>query len=185
MEWNQYTDIELVEGCRQNNRKYQEMLYRKFSMQMYHLCLAYASREEAMDILQESFLKVFRKIDQFRDDGSLGGWIRRIVTNTAIDHFRNNKKSGMNVELADHHFREAAEEEPTDNLQFEDLIRVVDRLPAHARMVFNLYALEGYTHKEIAEKLNIAIGTSKSQFSRARKMLSSYIDLIEEGGKRR
>lgn len=151
---------------------------------MYHLCLAYAPREEAMDILQEGFLKVFRKIDYFRNEGSLEGWIRRIVTNTAIDHFRSNQKTGNKVELSDHHFRKAADSEPTDHLHFEDLIKVVDRLPDHARMVFNLYALEGYTHKEIAQKLNISVGTSKSQFSRARKILASYIEILDDSSKR-
>ncbi|NOY36029.1 MAG: RNA polymerase sigma factor [Chlorobi bacterium] len=181
MDWVDIPDKEIIKGCLENNRRSQELLYRKYATQMYHLCLAYAPREEAMDILQEAFFKVFRKINQFQKNGSLAGWIRRVVTNTAIDHYRSNLKNGVQVELTDVHTHELNAQPASEDIHYEDLLKVVNHLPESARMIFNLYALEGFTHKEIAEKLEISIGTSKSQFSRARKILSGYIEKYDLG----
>lgn len=168
-------DDELLEGCRKHNRKMQELLYRKFAGEMLRICLAYEpDRDEAKDILQNAFLKVFRNIEAYSGQGSLKGWIRRIITNTAIDAYRKKQQVPM-LRIDD--IAELAE--PTENnadpLICQDLLKEVERLPDGARIIFNLYAIEGYGHKEISEKLNISEGTSKSQLNRARKLLNEQI----------
>ena len=171
-----YSDLELVEGCKANKRKYQELLYRKYAKKMYGICLSYArDRAMAQDILQDGFIKIFKNISSFKGEGSLEGWIRKIVTNTALDYLRKKTKS---YEFIDDN--KDVEEEKTDKtilekINFDALIKLLSQLPEGARMVFNLYALEGYTHKEIAEQLNITAGTSKSQYKRARAMLQDWI----------
>jgi RNA polymerase sigma-70 factor (ECF subfamily) len=174
-----YSEEDILKACKKENRFYQEILYRKYAKKMYGICLSYVSeRNLAQDVLQESFIKVFEKIKDFKSEGSLEGWIRRIITNTAIDHLRGKKR--MQNYISDHvEITESVNE--TDgyiNLKTQDILKQVSRLPDGARVVFNLYAVEGYTHKEIAKKLNISEGTSKSQFSRARKLLMSWLDKI-------
>lgn len=171
-----YTETEIIRGCQQNDRKYQEILYRRFARQMYGICLGYAAdRSQAQDILHEAFLKIFNGISEFRGDGSLEGWIRRIVTRTAIDQFRKDQRIG-------HYIGEDTEipamEVPETSLgllEVKDILKQVARLPEGARTIFNLYALEGYTHKEIALELDISEGTSKSQYSRARSLLMAWL----------
>lgn len=171
-----YSDSELLRGCINRDRKYQELLYRKFARKMYGICLCYAKdRSMAQDILQDGFVKVFRNINSFRNEGSLEGWIRRIITNTALDHLR--KKSKLHDFIDDNR---GVEEEKLDNSILENInadgiFNLIKQLPDGAKVVFNLYAIEGYTHKEIAEKLDITEGTSKSQFKRARNLLKSLL----------
>lgn len=171
-----YSDLEIVEGCRKNKRKYQELLYRKYAKKMYGICLSYAKdRAMAQDILQDGFIKVFKNITSYKGEGSLEGWIRKIITNTALDYLRKKTKG---YEFIDDN--KEVEEEKTDRtvlekINFDALIKMVAQLPEGAKMVFNLYALEGFTHKEIAEKLDITIGTSKSQYKRARAMLQDWL----------
>ena len=172
------TDISekiLVEGCKKNDRKIQELLYRKFSGEMYNICLAYEDdRDKAKDILQEGFIKVFRSIQSFEYQGSLKAWVRKIITNTAIDHWRRNSKgynllSLDNITPADH----PANPSPAND--YSDILEQVNKLPSGARVIFNLYALEGYSHKEIAAMLDITEGTSKSQVNRARQILQRHL----------
>lgn len=171
-----YSDQELVEGSKANKRKYQELLYRKYAKKMYGICLSYArDRTMAQEILQDGFIKVFKNITSFKGEGSLEGWIRKIITNTALDHLRKKTKG---YEFIDDN--KDVEEEKTDKtvlekINFEALIKMISQLPEGARMVFNLYALEGFTHKEIAEELDITPGTSKSQYKRARAMLQNWL----------
>lgn len=174
-----YSEEDILKACKKEKRFYQEILYRKYAKKMYGICLSYVSeRNLAQDVLQESFIKVFEKIKDFKSDGSLEGWIRRIITNTAIDHLRGKKRMqnyiSDNVEITEN----VNETDGYMNLKTQDILKQVSRLPDGARVVFNLYAVEGYTHKEIAKKLNITEGTSKSQFSRARKLLMSWLDKI-------
>lgn len=169
-----FPEEKVIEGCKKKKRYYQELLYRRFAPKMYGVCLSYAqNREQASDILHESFLKIFRNIQSYRNQGSFEGWIRRIVTNTAIDHIRRKSK---NVPLINDEIPEVEEiyEEPVA-INMNELHQQVARLPEGARIVFNLYTLEGMTHHEIAEKLNITTGTSKSQFSRARQLLQGWV----------
>ena len=168
-------DEALLEGCRQHQRKAQEQLYRMYAGEMLRICLAYEpDRDDAKDILQNAFLKVFRNIEVYNGKGALKAWIRRIITNTAIDAYRK-KQQNQTLRLDD--ISEYAEpaQEYSDPLVCQDLLREVEKLPHGARMVFNMYAIEGYTHKEIADKLQISEGTSKSQLNRARKILNEQV----------
>ena len=172
-----YTDEELIKGCIRNDRKYQELLYRKFSKTMYAVCLSYAKdRSAGQDILQDGFVKVFEKIKTYQSEGSLEGWIRRIITNTAIDHYRKratlNKFIDFDPEPSDHNGQNTV----SDSLHAEELLQQVRKLPDGAQVIFNLYAVEGFSHKEISEKLQISEGTSKSQVNRARTLLQKLLN---------
>jgi len=170
-----YSDADLIEGCIRGDRKMQYELYQRFSPKMYGVCLRYAGKaEEAEDILQEGFIKVFRKIGSFRSEGSFEGWIRRIFVNTAIEHFR--KKTYLQPITE---YEEATGEgkylSVLDNLAEKDIIQLVQQLSPGYRTVFNMYVIEGYTHKQIADELGISEGTSKSQLSRAKIILQDLV----------
>jgi RNA polymerase sigma-70 factor (ECF subfamily) len=153
----------------------QRELYNRFAPKMYGVCLRYAANaEEAEDILQEGFIKVFKKAGSFRGEGSFEGWIRRIFVNTAIEHYR--KKIYLQP-ITEH---EASTVEGKylsvlDSLAEKDIIKLVQQLSPGYRTVFNMYVVEGYTHKQIAEQLGISEGTSKSQLSRAKQILQDMV----------
>jgi len=171
-------DKKLVEGCIQGDRRIQEMLYRQFAPDMFRICLAYENdRDAAKEILQIAFLKVFRNMEKFKFDGPLKAWIRRIITNTAIDSYRNEKSVEM-VDLNEEVHEAEETELNIDENYYERILKEVANLPSGARMVFNLYALEGFTHKEIAGELSISIGTSKSQLNRAKQLLKEALGSI-------
>ncbi len=171
---------ELIKGCIKGNRKSQEELYKRFAPKMYTICLSYASdRDGAMDILQDGFIKVFKNISKFNKDGVLEAWIRRIMVNTAIDYYRKYKKEMAFLDSTDIQLADQGQESIMSKLGLEDLLSHLNRLPEGARMVFNLYAVEGYNHREIAKKLNVSEGTSKSQFNRARTLLKEWIGAVE------
>ena len=169
------SESDLIEGCIQGNRKMQYELYERFSSKMYGVCLRYAANaEEAEDILQEGFIKVFNKIGSFRNEGSFEGWIRRIFVNTAIEHFR--KKTYLQpITEYEESTVEGKYLSVLDNLAEKDIIRLVQQLSPGYRTVFNMYVVEGYTHKQIAEALGISEGTSKSQLSRAKLILQDLV----------
>jgi len=170
------SDEDLIRGCRENRRKSQEMLYRRYARIMYNLCLIYESdREKAKDILQESFIKIFRNISGFDSKGSLAGWLKKIITHTAIDHYRKNNRESQFIPIENTAYPVAVEETVDSDLNTEDIISLVDRLPCGARMIFRLFAIEGYSHKEIAGLLHISEGTSKSQISRAKQLLQHWM----------
>ncbi|MBE2231322.1 MAG: RNA polymerase sigma factor [Chitinophagaceae bacterium] len=153
----------------------QEALYQRFSPRMYAVCLRYAGNtEEAEDILQEGFVKVFRKLESFRNEGSFEGWIRRIFVNTAIEHFRR-KKYLLPVTEKEENTLEARNTSVLDDLSARDIMAIVQELSPGYRTVFNLYVVEGFTHKEIADILGISEGTSKSQLSRAKVILQEKV----------
>jgi RNA polymerase sigma factor (sigma-70 family) len=170
-----YSEERIIEGCRQGKREYQEILYRRYARKMYGICLSYAgSRPPAQDMLQEAFIKVFRNIDHFKGQGSFEGWIRKIVVNTSIDMLRQTgKEQFIDEEISD--LQVSTGNDALPELHLKDLMEFIARLPEGARMVFNLFAVEGYTHKEIAQELNISEGTSKSQFNRARHLLKEWL----------
>ena len=153
----------------------QEELYRRFSPKMYAVCLRYAgNNEEAEDILQEGFIKVFKKLNSFRSEGSFEGWVRRIFVNTAIEHFRR-KRYLMPVTEKEENTIEGKYLSVLDDLAARDIMMLVQDLSPGYRTVFNLYVVEGYTHKEIADMMNISEGTSKSQLSRAKVILQDMV----------
>jgi RNA polymerase sigma factor (sigma-70 family) len=170
-----YSDSDLIEGCLRGDRKIQHELYKRFAPKMYGVCLRYASNaEEGEDILQEGFIKVFNKIGSFRREGSFEGWIRRIFVNTAIEQFR--KKVYLQpITEVEEDTVEGKYLSVLDKLSEKDIIQLVQQLSPGYRTVFNMYVVEGYTHKQISELLGISEGTSKSQLSRAKLILQNLV----------
>ncbi|MEX2372109.1 MAG: sigma-70 family RNA polymerase sigma factor [Bacteroidales bacterium] len=168
----------LIEGCRKGDPGSQERLYRQFSAAMYGLCLQYSSSEEdAHDILQDGFVKVFKKMGQVRDAKAFPGWIRRVMINTALEKYRS-RVVMQRIDEAPLLQNELVTDDILDALQAEALVDLIRELTPKYRMVFNLYAIEGYNHKEIGEMLNITEGTSKSNLSRARAILQEKVKKI-------
>lgn len=169
------TEKELIEGCLRRKTHYEKALFDRFSGKMMAVCHRYASDEmDAEDILQEGFIKVFDHLHSFRHEGSLEGWIRRIIVTTALKHIRRQKITQPLNDAED--FKESAElPDAIHHMSEQELIRVIGGLPAGYRMIFNLYVIEGYRHNEIAEMLNIEEGTSRSQLVKARKWLQEKL----------
>lgn len=167
---------ELVKGCLQNDRRSQKQLFDLFFSDMMLVCMRYARDEDdAQEILQMGFIKVFAKIKMFNGEGSLRGWIQSIMIRTAIDHYRRRQRETRMVtyELENHDQNEEAIAEIT--LSAEDIMLTIQQLPHTHRTVFNLFALEGYSHKEIADLVGITEGTSKWYLCEARKLLKKMI----------
>jgi RNA polymerase sigma factor (sigma-70 family) len=169
------TDPEIIAGCVKGERRYQELLYHRYSPKMFAICQRYANEfTAAEDLLQEGFIKVFKNIDRFRGDGSFEGWVRRIFINTAIEHYR--KKSNLYVvQDTETLAYEYHEDNIVEKLMKEDLVKVIQSLSDGYRNIFNLYVVEGYSHREIAEMMGISEGTSKSQLARARYLLQKKL----------
>ena len=169
------TDSDLIKGCLENDRRMQQELYNRFAPKMYGVCLRYTGNgDDAQDVLQDGFVKVFRKLDSFRSEGSFEGWIRRVFVNTAIEHFRR-KHYMQPVTEREENTLESKTLTALDGLSEKDILKLVQQLAPGYRAVFNLYVVEGYSHKEIAEMLDITEGTSKSQLSRAKVILQDMI----------
>ncbi|MFT3903288.1 MAG: RNA polymerase sigma factor [Niabella sp.] len=169
------SESDLIKGCIDGDRRMQEQLYNRFSPKMYAVCLRYASNsEEAQDILQDAFIKVFKKLDSYRGDGSFEGWVRRIFVNTAIEYFRR-KKYLQPVTEKEENTIEGQYVSVLDELAERDILDLVTQLSPGYRTVFNLYVVEGYSHKEIGDMLGISEGTSKSQLSRAKGILQDLV----------
>ena len=178
-----YTIDELIKRCRAGERKAQEMLYKQFASKMLAVCMRYATdKMEAEDMLQNGFIKVFRKIDDYRGDGSFEGWIRRIMVHCSIEYYRKHHKMMQVVDLEDAGAEVHENPLATARLEVNDLMLLIQQLSPGYRIVFNLYAIEGYSHKEIAAITGITEGASKSQLSRARSVLRQQIIKME--GKR-
>jgi RNA polymerase sigma-70 factor (ECF subfamily) len=165
----------IIKDCVSGNRKAQEKLFNLFSNEMFGVCLYYAKDyTEAEDTLHDGFIKVFQKIDQFGFKGSLAGWIRKVMVNTALEKFR--KQHQLYALGDDYENPEDIERENViSDLSARDLINLIRELTPQYRMVFNLYAIEGYSHKEISEMLGISEGTSKSNLARARNVLQNKV----------
>lgn len=173
-------ETDLIAGCVQGSRHMQHRLYQQYAPKMFGVCLRYAGNtEEAEDILQEGFIKVFKKISSFRNEGSFEGWVRRIFVNTAIEHFRR-KTYLQPIAEKEENTIEANYPDVLDALAAKDILSLVQQLSPGYRTVFNLYVVEGYTHRQIAQALGINEGTSKSQLSRAKfilqQLVKKYID---------
>jgi RNA polymerase sigma factor (sigma-70 family) len=168
------SDEEIIKSCISGETRAQKLLFDRYSRRMMGICLRYAQgREEAEDMLQDGWIKVFRNLNSFRFEGSAEGWIKRIMVNTCLDNLRKTKKMFNQVEI------EAVQEilpvetgtSSADILSEKDLLKMIHQLSPGYRTVFNLFAIEGYSHKEIADMLSITESTSKSQYSRARVQL--------------
>lgn len=171
-----FSDEQLIKGCRNQDRKMQQHLYDKYSGSMYAIALRYSKiQSEAEDIIQEAFLKVFKSIGNFRSDSSLGYWIKKIVVNTALNHQRSKLYLYPMVDITD--LKSWGNEEMTlSSFSHKELLNMIQELPDGCRIIFNLYAIEGYKHHEIADMLNVSEGTSKSQYSRAKSLLQKRIE---------
>ena len=169
-----YSEKELVAGCKQHSKVHQKALYQQYYRLMFGVCLRYTdNRDDAEDVLQEGFIKVFQHLKNFRGQGSLEGWIRRIMVHTSIEHYRKRSRYFM-VDIE--HARDVElSADQLGHLTREELLVLIRALPAGYRTVFNLYVIEGYSHKEIAKMLKISEGTSKSQLSRAKGLLKTQV----------
>jgi RNA polymerase sigma factor (sigma-70 family) len=176
------SDPQIIEGCTKHDRKAQQLLYDKYSRFLLGVCLRYASdKAEAEDILQDSFLKIFFNIKDYSGTGSFIGWLRKVTVNTAITNYHKNLKYRYHIDIEDFVSAETGVESfEEDFFTSDELYKVLNELPAGYRMVFNLYAVEGYKHKEIAKMLGIDTNTSKSQYSRAKAAIR---DKLEKLGK--
>lgn len=169
-----HTETELVEGCLKGNRKIQRLLFERYAGQMMSVCRRYTQdRMEAEDMLQIGFLKAFERMDQ-HSGGSLEGWLRKIFVNTCLSQWRKTRQSIL-VHDENHADGAAPEEDGLQKLQAEELMELIDQLPAGAKLIFNLFAVEGYHHTEIATLLNITEGASRAQLTRARHLLQSKL----------
>ncbi len=170
------TDEQLVAGCLKGEPIAQRELYKSYARKMMSICMRYANgREQAQDILQDGFVKVFQKMDHYRGDGPLGGWIARTMVNTALDHIRRNKPYDHSLDLTEAEHLHAEDAQVMSTMSTEELMEMIQALPPGYRAVFNLFAIEGYAHKEISEQMGISENTSKSQFMKARAYLRKQL----------
>jgi RNA polymerase sigma-70 factor (ECF subfamily) len=171
------SETELINACRNNNRHAQHALFQQFAGKMLHVVKRYITNtSEAEDTLMEGFVKVFKKLEQYQGDGSFEGWIRRIMVNEALMSIRKNKdRFPVDIDVA---FDVAHPDETLMQLGLQEIEDLIASLPKGYRTIFNLYAIEGYTHAEIAHLLDISEGTSKSQLSRARAQLQNQLTAL-------
>lgn len=178
---------EIIALCKKNDAKAQHTLYKQYASVLFGICMRYASDyAEAEDILQEAFVKILTKIDRYEGTGSFEGWMKKIVVNTAITNFHQSSKHKHHYDIVDIQDSSLSPRVYKDtDYTIEELLSVIKNLPDGYRMVFNLYAIEGYKHKEIAEMMNIDVSTSKSQFSRARKIIQHKLAELSREAKGR
>lgn len=173
----------IVEGCVRDERKCQKMIFEMYYGKMMSTCLRYITdRDEAQDVLQDGFIKVFNSISKFDFNGSFEGWVRRIIVNTAIDHIRKKKKNIFQVtdhEFIMNNYTEEADEKENEsiyaNLKKDEIVDAIKQLSPAYRTVFSMYVIDGYSHQQIADLLNINIGTSKSNLAKARMNLQKVL----------
>lgn len=165
---------QLINDCKNNNRKAQEQLYRIYSPKLFAVCLKYSRNyAEAQDNLQDGFILIFKKIEQFSFKGSFDGWLKRVMINNVLQQYRNQTfLSLVNEDVAEDYEVEIEE----DNISMDYLLKIIQELPDRYRLVFNLYVIDGFSHADIAEMLTINIGTSKSNLARARMILKEKIE---------
>jgi len=167
-------NIDLIKGCKQGAIEAQEQLYKLYSSSLFALCLKYAPNyQEAQDVLHDSFMTIFEKIDQYNYNGSFEGWIKRITINTALKRY---KSKGLFSLVIDDNWAEEDVYFEDNGIDLKFLLQIIQELPDQYRLVFNLYVLDGYSHKEVADMLEISVGTSKSNLNRAKKILKKKIE---------
>ncbi|QNJ97438.1 RNA polymerase sigma factor [Constantimarinum furrinae] len=169
---------ELIIQCKRQDATAQGELYKRYSGTLFSICLKYSPNYvEAEDNLQDSFLTIFKRIEQYEGKGSFEGWIKRITVNTALQKYRKKRDFEINNE---EQIEDANEEVEAENVPLDFLLKIVQELPARYRLIFNMYVLDGYTHKEIGELLGISDGTSKSNLARGRAILKAKIEAYNE-----
>ena len=174
-------DITFIKRLKENDSKAQRVFYQQLAPKMYGICLRFALiSEDADDILQDGFIRVFRHIKDFRGEGSLEGWVRRTIVNTAINYYKKKIKQGIKTDLEHVKGKVKETNNIVEKMAADELLVLINELPPGYRMVFNLNVIEGYTHKEIGRILEISENTSKSQLSRARASLQKKISSIKD-----
>ncbi|WP_298237144.1 RNA polymerase sigma factor [uncultured Algibacter sp.] len=165
---------QLIENCKANDTKAQGELYKLFSSKLFSLCLKYSKNyAQAEDNLQDAFLTIFDKIEQYKNKGSFEGWLKRITINTALQRYRKEKVFEI---VKENEITDVEVEIDDDTVSLDFLLKIVQELPDRYRLVFNLYVLDGFSHKDIAKLLEISVGTSKSNLARARQSLKKSIE---------
>lgn len=171
------TDREILKGCAQGERSAQARLYQQSKAKLFGICLRYASdRVEAEDYLQEAYVLIFKDLYQFQPSGSLISWLRKVTVNSCLMQIRKRKNIFLSTDFSSQSIDRVSEVAADDLLSAKELLGIVQKLPAGFRTVFNLKAIDGYKHEEIAEQLNISVNTSKSQYNRAKTALKKLIE---------
>ncbi|HMM03334.1 MAG: RNA polymerase sigma factor [Dysgonomonas sp.] len=172
-------ELQIIAGCKEQKREAQKMLYEAYARKMYSICLRYSSDQDAaQDLLQDGFMKVFANIDSFQDRGSFEGWLKRVFINLALENLRKKKsiiQTSDDVQNLPDVVDDSTEDEQMYKISEDELLKMVQDLPRGYSTVFNLYAIEDYSHKEIAEMMGINEGTSRSQYVRARNILQEKV----------
>ena len=169
-------EMSLITGCIKGNQLAQKTLFDSFSPKFFALCLRYMkSTDDAEDVLQEGMVKIFTKLPEYKGKGSFEGWMRRIVVNTCLDQIRKNQKLKFDVSIDKEEYKLSMNAHILENMSANELIEEIKKMPPGYRVVFNMFAIEGYSHQEIAEKLGVKESTSKSQYLRARAYLKERI----------
>lgn len=170
------SEADLIKGCINRESRMQEELYNRFAPKMYAVCLRYSNNtDDAQDLLQEGFIKIFKNLDRFRAEGSFEGWVRRVFINTSIEHYRR-KVTLFSTSEKEETLIQDSSWNALDKLAEKDIIKLVQELSPGYRTVFNMYAIEGFSHKEIGGILGISEGTSKSQLARAKGILRKKVE---------
>ena len=176
-----YSEETIIDGCLSEDRKFQKLFYERFYGAMMTVCLRYATdREEARDILHEGFIKLFTNLPKFQRGTNLGGWVRRIMVNTAIDCYRKTAKIPPSMEINTALHESDTSTDILSNISADEILKLVQTLSPAYRTVFNMYVIDGYSHKEIGEMLGVSEGTSKSNLAKARfKLQKMVLDLYQ------
>lgn len=170
-------ETQLIEGCKQHNPKAQKALYDTYARKMMSVCLRYGSNQEtAEDLLQEGFIKVFSAIGSFEGSGSFEGWMRRIFVNTALEYLRKNDILKESVEIDNTEVLQEVDYSAIERISADELMELIAELPPGFRTVFNMFVIEGYSHKEIGDALGITESTSRSQLTRAKRLLQKKLE---------
>lgn len=176
----EHSEAKLIEQCLRGKKRSQRMLYDKFAHVLYAICFRYSKNEDdAKDLLQETFVKVFSNLSKYKAEGSFEGWVKRIAVNTAIRHYQ---KSSKKLDKYDIELSKESRTEPTvlASISAREITQLISHLPDGYRIVFNMYAIEGYSHKEIGVELGISASSSRSQLTRARRILADLLTGLNE-----
>lgn len=172
-----FSEKKLIEECIAGNRKAQKQLYTQYNALFFTICLRYTqTREEAEDILITGFTSIFEALSMYKYQGSFEGWMKRIIINTAIDHYRTNRKHLLDVEIENIENLSNGNTEIYQKLEAKEILKKIQMMPEGYKQIFNLYAIEGYKHIEIAKLLQISESTSKSQYAKAKKWLQIHLE---------
>ncbi len=170
------SEKEIIKGCLKGDKRYQKLLFDQYAPVLLAVCMRYSSdRQSAEDILQEGFVKIFDNLKRFRKEGSLEGWMKRIMVNTALNHYRSNLRHYYHKDVDEYADSISGPSGIREDLYAKDILNIVQKLPPGYRTVFNMFDIEGYSHKEIAKELGVTENTSKTQLLKARKLLRKLL----------